>query len=734
MATPVGPTEQPNNTYTDQQLTALSKQSKMKDIEKKLVVWTQNNYRRCKSMRQSIERQWYINLAFYAGKQNIATVPVGVGSSATGGIRLYVPTAPYYRSRPVINRIKPIIRKEMAKLTAQKPSATIIPATSDDRDQAAARAGEQIWDSTYRRKKLAAIHKQAQLWARVCGTGYTKCYWNPTAINSESPDVLGDFCYETITPFHLLVPDMLAVDIEDQPYVIQVSTRTCDWVKIHYPDIPNTPNIMEATDILNDSFLNLVGSNSYKRDSILCYEVWVKPGNLTLLPNGGMFLIIGESLVEYVEGNPYMHQQYPFSKVGNISSGRFYDTSVIEDLVPIQREFNRTRGQIIESKNAMSKPQLIAEEGAIDPNRITSAPGQVVLYKVGYRPPEPLPLQNIPAYVINELNNQLLDFDDISGQHDVSKGNAPPGVTAATAINFLQEQDDTMLAESFQSVEAYYEKLAFQTLSYVAQYWTVPRMIKVTGNSEQFDAQAFKGSDLRSNTDIRIEAGSALPTSKAAKQAFLMDLMQLGFIPPDQGLELMDMGGVQKLYEQLQVDTAQANRENMKMAAVTQDIMSQYQMTFIGQDPVTGQPQLIDPTTGGPLVDGQGNPTEPPLIVPVNSFDNHAAHINAHNNYRKSQEYDNLAPEIKQLFEQHVNQHMMALGTPPGTPDPTTNSPQPQIPVTDPNAAMDTSGATNINTHAGLTGASTPQVGKSQIADGNMPPVGANMSGGVPNG
>lgn len=735
----VGSTGADTSPYTDTQLKNLSKQTKMKEIEKKALVWTKQQHQRCRTMRQQIERQWYVNLAFFAGRQNIATLPVSNGSSAVSGVRLYVPNVPYYRARPIYNRIRPIIRKELAKLTAQKPSASMTPATSDDQDQAAAKAGEQIWESTFRRKKLIAVHRQGQLWARITGNGFTKCYWNPTAVNSDSPDQLGDFCYENITPFHLFIPDMLAVDIEDQPFIIQLSTRTPDWVKLNYPDVPCEPNIMEANDILNDSFLNLVGAADYRKNSIICYEVWIKPNNVEFMPHGGMFLIIGNTLVEYVEGNPYLHQQYPFAKLGNISSGRFYDTSVIDDLISVQREYNRTRGQITEAKNAMGHPQLISAKGAIDASKITTQPGQVIEYKLGFPKPEPLPLQGLPTYIIQELNSQLQDFDDISGQHDVSKGQAPPGVTAATAINFLQEQDDSMLSESFQSIEEYYEKLAYQTICYVSQYWTVPRMVKVTGKSEEFDVQALAGADLRSNTDIKIEAGSSLPTSKAAKQAFLMDLMQMQFIAPEQGLELMDMGGVQQLYEQLQIDTAQAKRENMKMSNVTQDLMQQYLMTFMpAPDPMTGQPSVdpmsgspfIDPTTGKPLVDAMGQPMQPPLIVPVNSFDNHAAHINGHNNYRKSQAYDNLPPEIKNLFEEHVNQHMAAMGVPPGTPDPTTN--QPPIPMDQTqaaNAPSDTGGQQNTST--GQTDASTPSVGQSQISNGPMPPVGANMSGGV---
>lgn len=670
--------------YSDEQLQKLAKSSKNKDRDQKLITWAKNAHMRCRTIRQQIERQWYVNLAFYIGRQNVTAVPMSSGANVNTGMRLWVPPAPYYRSRPVFNRIRPAIRTELSKLTSQKPSATVVPATSDEKDLIASRAGEQIWESIFNRKKLKVIHRRAQLWALTCGVGFIKEYWDPGMADPDNPsgidpqtgkplDPMGDFVFDVITPFHLFVPDMLAEDIEDQPYVMHITTRTPEWVKLNYPGVSPQPNVMEAADIMSNAFLNLVGAGSYRKDAVLCYEVWVKPNQVEFMPTGGMFTIIGDCVVEYCESNPYQHGQYPFTKLDHIPNGRFYADSVINDLIPIQREYNRTRGQIIEAKNRMAHPQLLAAEGSIDATKITTEPGQVIHFKLGFPPPQPLPMQNLPAYVIQEVNQLLADFEDISGQHDVSRGQTPPGVTAATAISFLQEQDETMLSPTFASIEEAFEKLGYQTLCLVKQYWDTPRYVKVVGTDNQFNVLTFQGSDLRSNTDIRIEAGSALPTSKSAKQALLMDLMTQGFIPPEKGLELMDVGGVTELYEQLQVDSAQAMRENMKMAAVTPDIMDQYLATFQGVNPADGTAQLINPNNGQPLINPDGTPAQPPLIVPVNAFDNHMAHISAHNQYRKSQEYDTLDPNIKQLFEEHVNQHYAAIGIPPGAPDPTTN-------------------------------------------------------------
>ncbi len=626
-----------------------SKASK-KQIEK-WTRWANEAQQDIKAARSNIEKTWYINMCFYSGRQYVVYRSSSSAILGTAGA-LYVPPAPYWRSRPVINRIRPIVRHEIAKLTSQKPSAYVIPASTEDRDLFAAQAGEQIWDSVYRAHKLKAVIRRAVWWNQVCGNGFIKAYWDPNKVDKVS-DQLGDFSFTHETPFHIFVPDFREEELEQQPYLIHAQLKSKDWVDTNFKGLDIRSSESRAEEILSDSWLNLTGSvNVRGQEKVLVLECWIKPGAVPDFPNGAMFTAIGDNIVQGFESWPYQHGKYPFAKLDHIPNGTFYSTSSIYDLISLQKEYNRTRGQIIEAKNKMAKPQLTAEKGSIVPSKITSEPGLVIEYETGYDPPKPLPLTPLPNYVTQELERIIMDMNDISGQHEISQGNAPPGVTAATAINYLQEQDDTKMAPTYDSVEEALEHVAFLTLSYVQEFWDTPRIVKVVGSDQSFDALSFKGSDLRGNTDIRVEAGSALPTSKAAKQAFIMDLMKMGFIAPEKGLEVMEIGGINKIYEAVQTDVRQAQRENLKMAAIVPEIMQQHvmeQQMKIQSDPTSAQ---IDPATGQPVM---------PLPVSVNTWDNHAIHIEIHNKYRKSQAFDDLDETAKAVFEEHVNQHKMGI-------------------------------------------------------------------------
>lgn len=602
----------------------------IQDTERAKLVqqWAQKTYTAMKQQRSRVERMWYLNLAFYRGRQNIAFINT---PASLNGFRLLTPPAVPWRVRLVINRIRPIIRREIAKLTSQKPAFVVVPASNEDEDYYAAKVGEQILESAYSDCNIEEVNHSRTWWNSICGTSFIKCYWDKNKIVKEkgpvdqmtgkATDIQGDICVENITPFHVLVPDLMEYNIENQPYVFHVFTKSKTWIQTYYgTEVASKATVKVADgDLLEDSFFDVSGLRQPIEEQYLCMEIWIKPGGHKMFPKGGVVTIVGDQLIQVQETYPYSHGQYPFIKFESIFSGQFYGHSVIEDLISLQRELNRTRSQIVEAKNLMAKPKLMGPRGSINPNKITSEPGQFIPYEPGLTPPTPLPMQNLPPFVSEEVQRLMNDMDDISGQHEISRGNTPSQVTAATAISFLQEQDDTMLADPLSSIERGFKKLGSQYLSFAIDFWSQERLIKVAGKDQSFDAIYLKGSKLRGNTDVRIESGSALPSSKAARTALLMDLFKMGVFAqnPSEFLRIMDLKGIEKVLEDYKVDISQAQRENIKLAM-------------------------------GALVN-------------INDFDNHQLHLEFHNRYSKTQEYEMLDPKIQQLFMQHRAQHQQAL-------------------------------------------------------------------------
>lgn len=617
--------------------------------------WVKKEYTKCKSQMDPIKRQWYMNMSFYKGDQYVDYI---------NGQLIKIP-APSSKARLVVNRIKPVVRTEVSRMTSQEPTAEVVPASNDEGDILAAEAAEAVFQSVRTRLNLQRILREAAWWCSVTGIGYIKTHWDKSyeAMDSNGQAVYGDHCYTSVSPFNIMVPDLLVQDIEDQPYVLNVFTKSLEWVRLRYPDVfkkDYKPTVVSSNEIMETQYLNTKSSqaNSATPDSCLIIEAWVKPGATALLENGGLVTMVDDIVVgAKTDGMPYKHGQFPFAKMEAIQSGSFYPTSVIEDLIPIQREINRTRSQLVEARNLMARPGFFYRTGSMDPNKVTSSTGQYIDIRPGAEFPQPIPLPQMPAFVEKMQEDGLRDIEDISGQHQVSKGNAPSGVTAGTAIQFLQEADNSYMATTHASVEDAVQKVAGQTVELAIEFWDSERLIKYVGKDGSISARYLSQADLKNGTDIRIEGGSSLPTSKAARIALFMDLMNRGILPPQEGLELMSLPSMKAYWDIAKVDENQAKRENLAMSeldpAMLANVAAQRQQAQ--QAAMMGVPPGIDPMSN-PMASQQMEVGNEPFI-PVNEWDNHPVHLKFHENFMKSQEYSMLDDAVKQEFELHRQKH-----------------------------------------------------------------------------
>ncbi len=102
--------------------------------EKELTSFVNEQLTKCR--REDIERQAYINISYFLGKQWVKVDPVS-GQIAE-------PPKEPWQVRFSANKTQPIVRTEHAKITKNKFVMFVNPATSDDSDIRAARTAEKI--------------------------------------------------------------------------------------------------------------------------------------------------------------------------------------------------------------------------------------------------------------------------------------------------------------------------------------------------------------------------------------------------------------------------------------------------------------------------------------------------------------------------------------------------------------------------------------------------------------
>jgi len=505
------------------------------------------------------------------------------------------------------------------------------PATSDDNDIKAARVAEKVVEWAEYELGLQEIDRDNCLWGLCTGLSFVKPYWNPQK-GREFADENGNTMHEgdvdcCIVPFFELKFDTSCSTWKDVTWVCHDKVRSVDYIKDTYGKEVQPESGLTVSNLYEAKLLSLSTTGngiSYQKrdDSAVVHEYWELPSKN--YPNGRRITTCGETVLFYDEDIGFGEQddterELPFFPFFHIKvPGRLIPTSIVEQLIPIQREYNRSRSQIIENKNLFGNPIMIAPKGCLD-EEPTNEPGQLIEYnpvggKIEYLTP---PAMGGEIY----KNIDVLDkeFEFVSGQHETSHGSTPTGVTSGTAIGYLQEQDDTRLGPSIANFINCKQKYMRYLLKMIQKNYDIERAIRIAGDNRKVETVYFKGSDLTS-VDVRVNEGTMYQTSKAAMQDYIIKMVQYGLLVPTNErdrqliMKVLEFGVMDDVYSEFEQDTSQAQVENDKF-----------------------QHGDISPN--------------------VREFYNHEAHIKEHNKFRKSEVYAELPDELKSAIDQHVLLH-----------------------------------------------------------------------------
>lgn len=668
--------------------------------------------------RLSYEQQWLKNIAMYIGDQYV------VWDRTRGD--LVTPPRPAHRVRMVNNLIMPYVRNAIARVIKKDPVVSVEPATSDDEDVRVSKVSSHVVKYYQRYLNMSQIRIECLVWLMTTGLGFLRVGWNPnkgaemvvtpydimqrvsmygedatqlyedadgefqemTGVDSGSYSVYsGEIEVEALSPFEVLWD--ASVNFKDSPWVMVSKTRNMDFVNENWPDRIEEISGKSATrDETNTRYFEnrLVNmhsssslSNSEKVDTsemVVVHELFVKPCKKY---KNGHYAVVIDGVVLESGDNPY--RGIPISACSEVVvPGRPIPGSVIEQLIPLQHDYNKTLSQMQENRNKMSNPKVLVPSGSVGKFAFTDAPGEVVEYNpVNGARPEYLAPTGLPSYVLEHMQQVRADFEDISGQHEVTNAKAPGGVTAGYALEILAEQDDTRLGPVIKSYERCESEAMRNLLKILRMFVVEERMITLTGREYQYDMDIyFSGNGLvgpnESNPnvnyyDVQIDITSGMTDSQAARKETVFELINRGWLDPKNEHDRMvvfgalNMDGKQSRWlEEQERDEAKAMMETRKMQ--------------------------------------RGE------FVPVMRYENHFVEWFQHNRFRKSEEFKTLPPQLQQMFNRHCDEHESWMkgidpNAPPPPPQPMQQGVQPAQPI--------------------AQGGAVGQMQNAQVAGGQMP-------------
>ncbi len=588
--------------------------------ERELVRLVQEKLDNYKKRAFVLEKQWWLNLAFFLGYQWVKYSEIE---------RRLVDRRPREKARVRLtaNHILSLTLSLLAKMTANEPAMQVIPNTSSEEDKQAARLGSQAIKWLWKKIEMADVIEELTLGSLIFGMNFLKVYWDPLAEEAFTVEAfdelgnpitqeihLGQVASDVVPPFALAI-DPLAKSFKQAKWVVQSSIRSVEEIEertgIKVKPEKQVPSFETKLLTLYNSFgasepiSELEGGASWK-------EYWEIPSSKHR--KGRLVIIAGDQLA-YAGENPYGRLPYfdfPLIKIPQRVMGK----SLIDDLIALNKAYNRALSQLLENANKMAKGKWTTPKDSVSKSALTDETGEIIEFRpIGGFRPEQVAISPLPNYVLFLLDRYIRDMEDVAGIHEISRARPPGGVRAGVALAFLREADDTRIGPIVRRFDSALEKVASFMLQLVGENYTEERLIRLMGEEQAVEVRTFKGADLKNNYDVIVEAGSALAESKIGKQQLLFDLWDRRIITdPQEILKRLEFG---EIGADINKDIWKAQAENAAMA----------------------QGQVFQPM----------------------DYEYHQAHIETHINFMRSPAFYALDQQTQNNFYAHIQTHQQFM-------------------------------------------------------------------------
>lgn len=507
--------------------------------EEKLAKEVERDFLERQTARKNLERGWQININFVNGKQYC-------GVDAKGEI--FEEEKDYYwQDKRVFNHIAPIVDVRLSKLSHVRPALVVRAASEDEQDKKSAALSSAILAAVKEDCDLDGAMNAAAAWSEICGTAFYKVVWNDDGgreigVTADGKRVCeGAVGVAALSPFEIYPYSLAIENVDDQPSIIHARALPISEINYLY-GIELAPRKEGDSQLsVGDWCGNMPDfcENSEKFELVL--ERYEKPcaecpdGRLTVVAGGELLF---DGVLPYVNGENGS-RGYPFVKQTSLAQpGSFFGTSVVDRLIPLQRAFNAVKNRKHEFLNRISMGTVAIEDGSVDLDDFSQgglAPGQIIVYRQGAKPPEMLTLGSVPAEFGKEEDSLLEEFGKVSGTGDLSENaDSFAGITSATGLQLILDQSEQRLSLTYGSVKRAVKQIGRHILRLYRQFTGEVRLMRYAGANGETSVAAFKGSDIASD-DVTIEADSDQNMTTAQKRTVLYEMIDRGLFLDDNG-------------------------------------------------------------------------------------------------------------------------------------------------------------------------------------------------------
>lgn len=408
-------------------------------------------------------------------------------------------------------------------------------------------------------------------WEKIkSGTAVYAVLWDPSASGG-----LGDIAIKDI--------DLLSIywepgkkDIQDSRNVFTLSIEDNDTLEETYPQLKGKLSnaVLDIKEYNHDDTID-----TSDKSIVVDWYYKVNRGGHTVLHYvkyvGDTVLFATENEDGYEDGL-YADGQYPF--VFDIlypDEGTPAGIGFIERYGSTQEYIDRLGSAIVLNAEEASRHRVLVKDSMGINEEEFNNPYKRIVHVTGspnddnYRE---LSVNELSGVYVTILQDEINALKETSGNRDFNQGGTTSGVTAASAIQALQEEGSKLSRDQIKGSYRAYSKLGKLCLERIRQFYDIDRVFRITGESGDDEYVSFNNANMKGGVqsiagqdfktkepefDIVIRAQKQNPYSKYSQNELALQFYRDGFFNPELAtqatmcIDMMDFDGKEKVRQKI---------------------------------------------------------------------------------------------------------------------------------------------------------------------------------------
>ena len=483
-----------------------------------------------------------------------------------------------YKQKVVVNHLFDLTEQKISQAIKFKPNISVLPTNDELEDRISAKVAKKVADHVAYRQRFDYKRQEAVRIAYIAGECFTFVEWNPDLgpelkeskdmresgeplamvkdgeelkdsigrpkhHSEDEPINIGDVEIKNIVPHRIFVERVR--DYKDAQFMFKLSIVETDKLKKRYPSKKDQIRVDKDKTYFDFTTFE---ETKLQRET-WTFEFYYK--HTREVPKGRYIKYTQDVILENRDLQ-YDHGDFPCERLVDIEiPEELHGRSFYIQTRHLQAHINNLTSMQMRNQYMAAHPKWFVPYGSVN---LSSLGNDLTICQ--YRGPQPpvLAAHNPTGRETIELRKTLIDEMGQISASEVSRGDLPSGVTAAVAIQYLNELESDRAQAFTENMNEWTRRIFAKVISVCSQYYDKEdqRTVQIMGKDNTWMSEALDPKHLTKSYDVRIQNTSALPKTKSGMMQAIIDLNDSfpGMFSPEQVLAMLDMGKSDRFYHE----------------------------------------------------------------------------------------------------------------------------------------------------------------------------------------